>query len=234
MFSNLIVSVIVPVFNEENTIKEIITLLQKVDFGGISKEIIIVNDNSTDKSQDLINELSINYKNIKSLNKNRNSGKGAAIRDALNYVSGDIIVIQDADLEYRPQDLNSLIKPILEMKTKVVYGSRILGDISGFHIASHYYGNKFLSFVTNILFGKKITDMETCYKMMTIDVIKSLKLKSNKFDIEAEITSKLLRKNEKIVEVPIHYHCRSFKQGKKITWKDGIVAIYTLIKYRLY
>ncbi len=225
-------SIIVPVYNEEKTIEQVVDKLQRVDFGDISHEIVIVNDSSTDNSLMLLEKLAKKYRNIRLVTHTKNMGKGAAIRTALRYISGDIVVIQDGDLEYNPEDFKKLIKPILEGKTKVVYGSRLLGQISGFNIPSHYYGNKLLSFITGFLYGKKITDMETCYKMMKREVMLGLNLKSSTFDIEPEITAKLLKKKYKIIEIPISYHCRSFEEGKKITWEDGILAIYTLFKYR--
>lgn len=227
-------SIIVPVYNEELTLNTIINKVQKVDLGNIEKEIIIVNDSSFDKTQDIINDLKLKHKNIYSFTHINNKGKGAAIRTGLKHFTGDIIIIQDGDLEYNPEDFKRLITPILERKSKVVYGSRLLGKVSGFNIPSHYYGNKLLSFITKLLYKQNITDMETCYKMMTKEVVKKLNLKSNKFDIEPEITSKIIKNNYKILEIPINYNCRSFKEGKKITWKDGFIAIYTLFKYKFF
>ena len=225
-------SIIIPVYNEERTLKEIVGRVEKVNFGKTGVELIIIDDASTDDTQKIIESLKKKYKNIKSISHEKNQGKGAAIRTGLKLISGDVVVIQDGDLEYNPEDLKRLIKPILEGKTKVVYGSRLLGKISGFNIPSHYYGNKLLSLITQILYGRKVTDMETCYKMMTSEVMNDLNLESNNFDIEPEITTKILKKGYKFMEIPISYKCRSFEQGKKITWRDGIVAIYTLFKYR--
>lgn len=227
-------SIIVPVYNEEKTLQKIIENIQSVKFDKISKEIIIVNDASTDNSQAIIDKLKKKYKNVSSIIHEKNTGKGGAMRTGLKHFSGDLMVWHDADLEYNPENLKNVIKPILEGKTKVAYGSRLLGNCTGFSIASHYYGNKFLSFITYFLYGQKITDMETGYKMMTKEVAKSLNLKSNRFDIEPEITAKLIKMKNKIIEVPIDYHCRSFEEGKKITWRDGIVALYTLFKYRFF
>ena len=161
-----------------------------------------------------------------------NQGKGASIRTGLKYFTGDIVVIQDGDLEYNPEDFKKLIKPILENKNKVVYGSRLLGEERGFNVPLHYIGNRILSLVTTLLYFRRVTDMETCYKMITKDVIKALKLKAKRFDFEPEITAKIIKKGYKIIEIPIIYTCRSFKEGKKITWKDGIKALYYLLKYR--
>ena len=221
-----------PVYNEEKTLEKIVKRVQRVDLGKIKKEIIIVNDASKDNSLNVIKKLAKKYKNIKFYSHNLNQGKGAAIITGLKYFTGDILVIQDGDLEYNPEDFRKLIKPILEGKTKIVYGSRLLGEERGFNVFSHYIGNRVLSLLTTLLYFRRITDMETCYKMMTKDVIKSLNLKAKKFDFEPEVTAKIIRKGYKIIEIPIIYNCRSFKEGKKITWKDGIKALYYLIKYR--
>ena len=225
-------SIIVPVYNEEKTLEKIIDRVEKVRIKEVEKELIIVDDGSADFTWKVINKLKAKYNNIKIFKHEKNKGKGAAIKTGLGHFSGDIIVIQDGDLEYNPEDFKKLIKPILSRKTKVVYGSRMLGHVTGFIITSHYYGNKFLTFLTKLLYGQKITDMETCYKMMTKDVVKNIKLESNRFDFEPEITAKIIKKGHKILEIPIDYHCRTFKEGKKINWRDGIIAIYKLLKYR--
>jgi dolichol-phosphate mannosyltransferase len=226
-------SIIVPIYNEERTLEQIIDKVQSVEIPNIEKEIILVNDSSTDNTLDIVLYLEKKYNNIKSLSHKQNLGKGAAIRTALEQVTGDIVVIQDGDLEYNPEDFKRLIKPILNRETKVVYGSRMLGNRTGFLFISYYYGNKFLTFLTQILFAQKITDMETCYKMMDTEVLKEIDFESNRFDFEPEITSKIIKKGYKIVEVPIDYHCRPFNEGKKINWRDGIIAIYKLFKYRI-
>lgn len=226
-------SVIMPVYNEEKTLKQIVEKVQNVKINGLNKEIIIVNDGSTDNSKKIIELLVKKYSNILSLTHKYNQGKGAAIKTALSHISGDIFVIQDGDLEYNPEDFSRLIIPIIQKKTKVVYGSRMLGEITGFLIKSHYYGNKLLTFLTKIIYGQKITDMETCYKMISSDVIRDIKLESKRFDFEPEITAKLIKKGYKILEIPISYNSRSFKEGKKINWRDGIIAVYKLFKYRI-
>ncbi|MEK6840965.1 MAG: glycosyltransferase family 2 protein, partial [Nanoarchaeota archaeon] len=165
-------SIIMPVYNEEKTIEKIIERVQKVNLGKIKKEIIIVNDASKDRSLNIIDKIKKKYKNVKVFSHKVNQGKGASIRTGLKYFTGDIVVIQDGDLEYNPEDFKKLIKPILENKNKVVYGSRLLGEERGFNVPLHYIGNRILSLITRILYFKKITDMETCYKMMTKDVIK--------------------------------------------------------------
>lgn len=225
-------SIIMPVYNEEKTLKKIVERVQKVNLRRIKKEIIIVDDASKDDSLNVIKRLAKRYRNIKFYSHNINQGKGAAIRTGLKYFTGDIVVIQDGDLEYNPQDFKRLIKPILERKTNVVYGSRFLGRIKGYIIPLHDFGNKILSLMTRLLYFRKITDMETCYKMMTKKVIKNLNLKAKRFDFEPEITAKIIKKGYKIIEIPIVYNCRSFKEGKKITWRDGMKALYYLLKYR--
>ena len=170
---------------------------------------------------------------IKIFNHEKNMGKGAAIRTAIKHAKGDLFIIQDADLEYNPEEIKKLLIPILEGKADVAYGSRMLGNISGFNISSHYYGNILLSGVTRILFCSKITDMETCYKLVPTKIMREIKLKAEKFDIEPEITAKILKLGYKITEVPISYNSRSFTEGKKIKWTDGVQAIWTLLKYRL-
>ena len=227
-------TIIIPVYNEEKTLEEIINKVQKVDLGVIKKEIIIVDDASKDNTLRIIKKLSKKYKNIKFYSHNVNKGKGAAIRTGLKYFTGNILVIQDGDLEYNPEDFKRLIKPILDKKTKVVYGSRFLGGIKGYIIPLHNLGNKILTLITQLLYFRKITDMETCYKMMSRDVINSLNLKAKRFDFEPEITAKIIKKGYKIIEIPIIYNSRSFKEGKKITLIDGFKALYVLLKYRFF
>ncbi|MEK6907165.1 MAG: glycosyltransferase family 2 protein [Nanoarchaeota archaeon] len=227
-------SIIIPVYNEEKTLNQLVERVEIVNLGNIKKELIVVNDCSKDNSQNIIKKLMKKYKNIRLINHEFNQGKGAAIRTGLNYADGDILIIQDGDLEYNPEEYKKLIKPILEGRTKVVYGSRLLGKIKGFNIPVHYIGNKFLSLITTLLYFRRITDMETCYKMMTEDVIKNIKLRAKRFDFEPEITAKIIKRGYKIIEIPITYNSRSFQEGKKITWRDGLKAIYYLIKYRFF
>ena len=221
-------SIIIPVYNEEKTILSLLERVKKVNIGKIQKEIIIIDDCSIDKTKDLIK----NLKDIKILYHKKNLGKGAVIRTGLSVATGDIIIIQDADLEYYPEEYPKLLKPLLENKSKVVYGSRFLNKHKPKY-KIYYLGNKFLTFLINLFYNSKITDMETCYKVFKKDVIKNIKLESNDFGIEPEITSKLLKNKYKIYEVPIKYKSRDFKEGKKINWKDGLKAIYYIIKYKL-
>jgi len=227
-------TIIIPIYNEEKTLNEIVRKVQAVYLPAINKEIIIVDDSSKDKSKEIMHILAKRYGNIKLFYHEKNAGKGAAIRTGIKNITGDYMVIQDGDLEYNPHEFKKLIKPLLSGESEVVYGSRVMGHIHGFKISSHYYGNLFLSFVTGLLYGQKITDMETCYKMMSVRAVKSVNLKANRFDIEPEITAKLIKAGFKIKELPIDYNSRSFEEGKKITWKDGVVALFTLVKYRFF
>ncbi len=220
-------SVIIPVYNELPTIK---ILLERVQAVKLDKEIIIVDDFSTDGTQQILKGLSGDNLTIEY--HQRNQGKGIAIQTALKRVSGDIVIIQDADLEYDPQDYPILIKPIVEKGADVVYGSRFLGSHRVF-MFWHYVGNKFLTTVSNVLFDTMLSDMETGFKVFKTEVIRGLNLKSKGFSIEPEITAKVFKnKRYKVFEVPITYDGRGYAEGKKITWRDGITALYTLLKYR--
>jgi glycosyltransferase involved in cell wall biosynthesis len=214
-------TVIIPVYNEKNDIETIITDVEKV---GLAREIVVVDDFSVDGTRDFLKR----RKGIKTIFHEKNRGKGAAIRSGLQIASGDIVIIQDADLEYSPKQYPQLIKPIKEKRTNVVYGSRILGK--GSFLKSSYFANRFLTFLTNVLFGSHISDMETCYKVIKTDLLRDLHLISSHFEIEPEITCKILKRREKIVEIPISYTGR--KKGKKIGVKDGIQAIWSLIKWK--
>jgi len=223
-------SVIIPAYNEKRTILEILDRIDKTPLS-IEKEIIIIDDFSTDGTRDILKN--IKKRNINIFYHEKNIGKGSAIRTGLKKITGDIVIIQDADLEYDPNDYQKLIDPIIKNKAKVVYGSRNLGK--GKHERSHfsfYIGGVFLSKLANLLYGIKITDEATCYKVFKADIIKNIKLKCKKFEFCPEVTAKIAKKGIKIVEIPISYHPREKNEGKKINWKDGVEAIYTLIKYR--
>jgi len=220
-------SIIMPVYNEEKTLIEI---LKKVEAIPIEKEIVIVDDGSTDGSRAVLESLEPGRATLAFHDKNK--GKGAAIRTALPLCTGDIITIQDADLEYDPADFFRLLKPIEDGKAEVVYGSRFTGERRNMFFW-HWVGNQFLTFMTNILYDTTLSDMETCYKMFRADIIKNLGLRSNRFEIEVELTTKVLKRRHRIYEVPISYAGREFHEGKKITWKDGVAALYYLFKYRL-
>lgn len=224
------ISIIVPVFNEIKTLEEVIERLQKVPMCGLEKEIIIVDDYSTDGTRELIKDYEGMYKVFYH---DYNQGKGAAIRTGLSHVTGDIMVIQDADLEYDPADYDDLIKLIIEGKADVVYGSRLSGGKpSRSFMFTHLLGNKLLTFITNLLYNTTLTDMETCYKAFRTDFIKGIEIKSDRFDFEPEITAKVLKRHPRLYEMPISYYGREYSEGKKITWKDGIHAVIALIKYR--
>ncbi len=228
------ISIIIPVYNEEKTITKILDVLIKINLG-LKKELIIVDDGSKDNSKKNIENYIKKHKKISNIVfrflSKKNGGKGSAIKEGFSLVTGDIITIQDADLEYNPQDYKKLIRPILEGKEKVVYGSRFLRKHKP-RYRIYFLGNKFLTFLTKMLYNARITDMETCYKVFRKDIIKNISIKANKFDIEPEITAKVLKLGIKIKEIPIDYNPRSIEEGKKINWKDGLIAIWTLIYWK--
>lgn len=233
----MIFSIIVPVYNEEGTIAEILKRVSAVKLPSeLKKEVIVVDDGSTDKTPIILKRIKL--RSVSSIKHARNQGKGAAIRTGLKSARGEILTIQDADLEYNPQDFIRLLEPILSNRADVVYGTRMtsyplrLWGRNKTPHPSHWIANKFLSLLTNVLYGSDLSDMETCYKMFSKKVIKNLTLESSRFDIEPEITAKILKKGYQIVEVPIKIKPRTHKEGKKINWKDGIVALWTLIRYR--
>ena len=222
-------SIIIPVYNEKDTILKILSLVEAVVLPDIIKEIIIVDDKSTDGTREILGSLKDKYKIIL---KDKNEGKGAALRTGFEAMTGDIVIIQDADLEYDPQDYYKLIKPILDGREKVVYGSRNLNkknQSSGF---TYYWGGRLLSWLTNFLYGTKITDEPTCYKVFQADILNNLDLKCAGFEFCPEVTAKIARQGINIYEEPIKYFPRSIIDGKKIRWHDGWAAIWTLIKYR--
>ncbi len=228
-------TVIIPAYNERATIEEIIRRVKQAPIDAdlrVEKEIIVVDDGSTDGTREILARIAEEDPDITVLMHDRNQGKGAAIRTALQHASGDYIVIQDADLEYDPREYSVLLRPLVEGKADVVYGSRFLGPHRAF-LFLHYLGNKFLNLVTNILYDTILTDMETCYKMFRADVIKNIPLKARGFEFEPEVTAKVLKRGYRVFEVPISYSGRDFAEGKKIhPWKDGLRALWTLIKYR--
>lgn len=222
----MLLSVIMPVYNEKNTLIEILNRIEAVP---IEKEIIIVDDGSTDGTRQILRD--IKDENIKVILHERNQGKGAAIKTGLREATGEIVIIQDADLEYEPMDYLKLIPLIESGKAQVVYGSRTLGSNKrSYH--RYYWGGQFVTLVTNILYGLKITDEPTCYKMFKKEVIDRIQLDCTGFEFCPEVTAKVTRLGYKIHEVPISYHPRSFEEGKKIKWRDGLIAIWTLLKYR--
>lgn len=222
------ISVIIPVYNEEKTILEII---KKVDSIKIPKEIIIVDDGSTDKTRDILKN--VKNKNVKIILQPRNYGKGYALRTGIKHVTGDIVIIQDADLEYNPEDYYNLIKPIVKGEAKVVYGTRFPKNKPRPGLLNPYFlANRILTTASNLLYFANITDEPTCYKIFSTDVIKNINLKCMRFEFCPEVTAKVRKKGYKIFEVPISYNPRTTKEGKKIKFRDAIEAFWVLLKYR--
>jgi len=215
---------------------ELLDKVRSAPFCGLEKQIIMVDDCSTDGTRELLEEMEPNLNAGESVYYHaKNMGKGAALRTALNYATGDIIVIQDADLEYDPHEYHELVSLILKHKADVVYGSRLTGGKPARQFKFlHYLGNKFLTLLTNILYDTTISDMETCYKAFRADVIKNITIRSNRFEFEPEITAKVLKRKYHLYEVPISYYGRDFAEGKKITWMDGIGALRALFYYRFF
>ena len=228
-------SVLMPVYNERQTLAEIVSRVLEQRINGIdSLELVIVDDASTDGSAEIIEQLAGTYSQIQPIFQKTNRGKGAAIREAIEVASGDIAIIQDADLEYDPNDFQIMLAPILQANADVVYGSRFMikGDNQDLY-SKHALGNRFLTFLSNSFTSLNLTDMETCYKAFRLQALKTIPLRSNRFGIEPEITAKIAKRKLRLHEVPISYHARTYAEGKKIKWKDGIVAIYIILKYWL-
>ena len=225
------VSVIIPCFNEKDTITKIIEKVENASI--LLKEIIIVDDLSTDGTREILEN--INNPIIKIYFHTKNQGKGASLRTGFSNVSGDICIIQDADLEYDPSEYPKLIKPIIDNKADVVFGSRFKGG--GAHRVVYFWhrvGNGFLTLLSNLLTDINLSDMETCYKVFRKDIIQSIRIRENRFGFEPEITAKVAKMNLRIYEVGISYYGRTYKEGKKITWRDGIIAVFCIIKYNLF
>jgi len=222
-----LLSVVMPAYNERDTIEEIIRRVLAVP---VRLELIVVDDCSTDGTRDQLQALQREL-GFTLILQPANGGKGAALRTGFGRVSGEIVIIQDADLEYSPEEYPSLIELICTGRADVVYGSRFLGRHRVF-LFTHYAGNRALTLLTNILYNTMLTDMETCFKVMRAEVLRSMTLKSNRFGIEPELTAKIFKRGYRVYEIPITYDGRGYSEGKKITWRDGIVAIWTLLKYR--
>jgi glycosyltransferase involved in cell wall biosynthesis len=221
-------SIIIPVYNEDKTIDEILRTVAAATLPGWKKEIIVIDDGSKDKTRDILHTWE---KKVRVIYKDKNEGKGSAVSIGFREAMGDIVLIQDADLEYSPDDYATLLRPFDNPHVNVVYGSRFLGS----HLSTMFVyaqGNKFVTLVTNLLFNTNISDMETGYKVFRRDVLKGLKIHAKRFDVEPELTVKVLKKGFQIYEVPISYFGRQFSEGKKLTWRDGVIALWTLIKYR--
>ena len=222
-----LLSVVVPVYNERATIEEIIRRTLAVP---VRIELIVVDDGSKDGTRELVSALREKH-DFRLIFQDRNQGKGAALRRGFQEVSGDIVVIQDADLEYSPEEYPQLIELICQGRADVVYGSRFLGRHRVF-LFTHYLGNRLLTGITNVLYNTMLSDMETCYKVMRTEVIRSMTLRSDSFGIEPELTAKIFKRGYRVYEVPITYDGRGYEEGKKITWRDGFVALWVLLKYR--
>jgi len=228
-------SIVIPVYNEENNIKKLLKKIEEVDLGKVKKEIILIDDYSTDGSREILRGLSGKY--VK-LFQDRNNGKGAALKAGIKAAKGEIIIFQDADLEYYPEDYVKLLQPILDKKTDITFGTRfvnqkfmLFGKNRTMH-STHWIGNKFLTLTFNILYGSKLTDAEPCYKMFRSNILKSINVKSNRFEYDIELMCKLAKRGYKIIQLPIKYKPRKSNEGKKINWKDGIIALLTMLKYR--
>lgn len=226
----MMLSVIIPVYNEQETVA---ALLQRVESVPLDKEIIVIDDGSTDSSGEILRQFS-SKPGVTVLRHECNRGKGAAVRTGLQYVTGDIVIIQDSDLEYDPQQYPKLIQPILEGKADVVYGSRfVTGEYRRVLYFWHMLGNTFLTFISNMLTNLNLTDMETCYKVFRREVLMKVKIEEDRFGFEPEITAKIARMNVRIYEVGISYSGRTYTEGKKIGWKDGFSALWCILKYNV-
>jgi glycosyltransferase involved in cell wall biosynthesis len=228
MAEPLKVSVIIPCYNERATIREIVAAVQAA---GRAHEIIIVDDGSTDGTRDVLPELAAQV-GVRVVYHEHNRGKGAAVRTGFDQAVGDVLLIQDADLEYDPRDYGALLQPIEEGRARVVYGSRFLGGPRTAMMFWHMIANKLLTLTTNVLYNTILSDMETGYKVFRAEVLRGVPLRSRRFEFEPEITAKVLKRGVRIFEVPITFFPREYAEGKKITWKDAPVALWTLVKYR--
>jgi len=230
VYSYRSLSVIVPVFNERTTVAEILRRMRAVKLpNDIDLEVVVVDDGSSDGTDKIL--AALEDSTVRVINHGANKGKGAAIRTGLETVRGDLVLVQDADLEYDPNDWPRLLDPILTGKARVVYGSRFTGERKNM-FPSHWLGNRFLTLVTNILYRSTLSDMETCYKVFDRRVLAGITIRSERFDFEPEITAKILRRGHRIYEVPISYAGREISEGKKISWRDGFGAMVALFRYR--
>jgi len=247
--AKLRLSVVMPVFNERQYVEEI---LRRVQASGLADEIVVVDDGSTDGTRQILDTLAkrqsaghpeteiaegrgrLRLDSIHFLFQEENQGKGAALRRGFKEATGDLLLVQDADLEYDPKDYPKLLEPILDGRADVVYGSRFLGGPQRVHFFWHYVGNKFLTLLSDMITNLNLTDMESCYKVFRREVIEGIRLRSNRFGFEPEVTAKIAKAKWRIYEVPISYSGRSYEEGKKITWRDGFVALYSIVRYRLF
>ncbi len=229
-FTKCKLSIVVPVYNEIKTLADILERIQQVK---MNKEIILVDDGSTDGSREFIKQYGEKNCNCTALFHDKNRGKSAALRTGFAHVHGNIVVIQDADLEYDPRDYHRLITPILEGKADVVFGSRFLGGPHRVLYFWHYVANKLLTTISNMFTNVNLTDMSTCYKIFRVEVLEGLELKSNRFGFEPEFTAKIAKKKLRLYEVPISYYGRDYSQGKKVSWKDGLHFLWCILRYNL-
>ena len=225
-----ILSVVIPVYNERQTVLQMIEKVLKLE---IVAEIVVIDDGSTDGTREILEKTAFDRR-VRLFFHERNRGKGAALRTGFGHVKGEIVAIQDADLEYDPDEFNEMIRPIRDGVADVVYGSRLIGGKpQRVHLFWHRVGNGFLTFVTDLLYNVTLTDMETCYKMFRREVLEGIRIESDDFSVEPELTAKICRnKRWRVYEIPISYYGRSFEEGKKITWRHGLSALWTLLKYR--
>jgi glycosyltransferase involved in cell wall biosynthesis len=225
-------SIVIPVYNEKDTLEEIFRLVQLTPY---DKEIIAVDDASVDGSRDILARLAEEYDNVKAFYHQHNQGKGAALRTAFAHVTGDVVIIQDADLEYRPVDYPGLLEPIQQDAADVVYGSRMVGGRAHRVLFFwHYMGNQVVTTLSNIFTNLNLSDMEVGYKVFKAEVLQGLQIKSDRFGVEPELTAKIAKGRWRIYEVPIQYHGRDYAHGKKITWRDGLAAVYHIIRFRFW
>ena len=225
------ISVVIPVYNEVETIKEIVSRVQAVES---EKEIIIVDDYSTDGTREHLREINQGDENVAVLYHDHNQGKGAALRTGFQAVTGDVVIIQDADLEYDPREYPLLLAPIVDGRAEVVYGSRFLGGPHRVLFFWHYVGNKFVTLLSNMFTNLNLTDMETCYKVFKREVLDEITVKSNRFGFEPEFTAKIAKRGYRIYETPISYSGRTYAEGKKIGWKDGVKAVFAILWFRFF
>ncbi|MGB8990640.1 MAG: glycosyltransferase family 2 protein [Desulfobaccales bacterium] len=224
-------SIIVPIYNEKATLEEIFRLVQATPY---QKEIIAVDDASTDGSREILDRLAQQYDNVKAFYHQRNQGKGAALRTGFAQVTGDVVIIQDADLEYRPADYPSLLEPIEQDVADVVYGTRMVGGRPHRVLFFwHYIGNRAVTTLSNMFTNLNLSDMEVGYKVFKVEVLQGIEIKCERFGVEPELTAKISKKRWRVYEVPIQYHGRDYAEGKKITWRDGIAAIFHIIRFKL-